>query len=472
MTFKTRPTIQTVTAGILLIMVLAFDPPNSLAQIEILKNGLESITEKKVRDTVSFLASDEMAGRDTPSPELKKAAEYVAGRFQKAGLAPGHEGSFFQIESLATVELDNQSVRLKSGGKDIRHFGLLGAGDKAFQATGKLLEAKPEDLHLEYENSPVRYRPASIETPADELHVARMVARLKRKRASAVLIEVEPDCRLIDTASKNSRPRIINPRGRYSLPTLLVPKLDPEAEYDIEIPAFRSGETDVRNVIGLVRGSDPDLSKEAIIISAHLDHIGRRNELDDPVFNGADDNATGVTGVIALAEAYAALPEPPRRTMIFMTFWGEEKGLLGSRNYVNDPSWPLEKTVANINLEMIGRPEAGARGKCWMTGWGHSDLGSLMAIGAKQVDVEIFEHPRYSSNMLYRASDNASFVDKGVIGHSFSAGSLHRDYHQPGDEWQKLEIKHMTRVIKGLFAGSYQIANGKFTPQKTQRRRE
>ena len=97
---------------------------------------------------------------------------------------------------------------------------------------------------------------------------------------------------------------------------------------------------------------------------------------------------------------------------------------------------------------------------------GKSDLSELMSVGAKKVGVLIFQHPTFSGDMLYRASDNAPFVDKGVIAHSFSAGSLHEDYHKPGDEWQKLELKHMTKVIQGLFAGSLPFANGEFTPKK------
>jgi Zn-dependent M28 family amino/carboxypeptidase len=172
---------------------------------------------------------------------------------------------------------------------------------------------------------------------------------------------------------------------------------------------------------------------------------------------------------LALADAYAALNPRPARTMIFVAFWGEESGLLGSRELVKRPVWPIDKTLAMINLEMLGRPEPGASGKTWVTGWEQSDLGSLMAVGAERVGVDIFEHPRYSA-MLYRASDNWPFAEAGVIAHSFSAGSLHSDYHQPGDSWEKLETRHMTEVIRGLFAGSLPLAQGKLTPRKSANR--
>ena len=247
---------------------------------------------------------------------------------------------------------------------------------------------------------------------------------------------------------------------------MLVPQKTEFGKVKITVPKNNYGKEKVRNVIGVLKGSHPELSKEAIIFSAHLDHIGQSSGNGDTIFNGADDDATGVTAVLSLADAYASLSKKPKRTIIFMTFWGEEKGLLGSKYYANNPIWPLEKTVANINIEMIGRPEGGAQEKCWMTGWNQSDLGELIKKEAAKIGVEVFEHPKFSA-MLYGASDNASFVQKGVVAHSFSAGSLHDDYHQVGDHWQKLELKHMTKVIQGLFIGSLAIASGEQTPKKS-----
>ena len=223
-------------------------------------------------------------------------------------------------------------------------------------------------------------------------------------------------------------------------------------------------------MIGVLRGSDPELAKQAIIFTAHLDHIGIANTTGDTINNGADDDASGVTAVLTLADAYTALPTKPKRSVIFMTFWGEEKGLLGSRHYTNDPTWPLTDTIANLNLEMLGRPEPGAHGKVWMTGWDQSDLGTLLKQGAQQAGVLVFEHPKFSG-FLYRQSDNWSFVEKGVVAHSFSAGSLHSDYHKPTDEWERLRLDHMTKVIQGLFVGSLPLANGEVTPKKSANRR-
>ena len=236
--------------------------------------------------------------------------------------------------------------------------------------------------------------------------------------------------------------------------------------YTLELPARLHSKTTVRNVCGVLRGSDDKLAKEAVLFTAHLDHIGVRTSGLDRINNGADDDASGVTAVLAIADAYAKLGKKRLvRSTIFATFWGEEKGRLGSRHMADNPPWPLDKIVANVNIEMIGRPGKNLKDASWVTGWNKSDLGPLMAKGAKRVGIKVYEHKQLSA-MLYRRSDNYSFVRKGVIAHSFSASSLHKDYHQPGDEWEKIETENMTRVIKGLFAGSLPIVMGLLTPSK------
>ncbi len=430
-------------------------------------SGMSEINEKDVRATISFLASDEMAGRDTPSPELTIASAYVAARFRGAGLIGGVDGSFYQTHRVATVAMPNSDIEFKIDGVSAEHFGVLAALDEDFSFIGSVTEVEiGDDSSAVTFDGAVLVDGGEVSSPREQFFFRRQLRSLKQQGATCILIKVNADSPMVAAAIKATRPRLVNPRQRASLPTLLVSDFDTSKLVSITIPKRRNGDAEVRNVIGVLPGSDEILEKEAVVFSAHLDHVGSQAGLEDPVFNGADDDATGVTGVIKLADAFAALKTPPKRTMIFMTFWGEEKGLLGSRHYVNNPTWPLDKIVANINIEMIGRPEAGAAEKCWMTGWDQSDLGALMAEASDTAGVRIFEHPKFSQ-MLYRASDNYSFVEKGVVAHSFSAGSLHDDYHQPGDEWEKLELRHMTRVIQGLFVGSLPIANGEVTPKSS-----
>lgn len=432
-----------------------------------LKPSLDAIDERVVTSTVTFLSTDEMLGRDTPSPELTIASAYVAARFRGAGLKGlGEDGSYFQNNEIATVVIPQAGMVIEQDGTAVANFGMLSADAELYSYSGEItLVTKDSPSDAKY-TGPVCIIVDEFEGRRDQSNFMRSLARLRQNGATAILVQVDPEHRLVSQASATSRPKMARTRGGASGHVVLIGKTDVEGKFELKLPKQTSGKATVRNVIGMIPGSDPKFAKEAIIISAHLDHIGQRGSIGDTICNGADDNATGVTGVLSLADAYSAMPTAPKRTVIFMTFWGEEKGLLGSRYYCANPIWPLEKTVANINIEMIGRPEPGASGKCWSTGWEESDLSELMSVGAKKVDVLIFQHPTFSGGMLYRASDNAPFVDKGVIAHSFSAGSLHEDYHQPGDEWQKLELRHMTKVIQGLFAGSLPIANGEVTPKK------
>lgn len=439
-----------------------------------LQAALAEITEKDVRAAIAFLASDELEGRDTPSRGLTVASSYIAARFQGAGLEGGaKDGSFYQVHEIATTQVPADGITATLDGKPIANYGLLYAGAEAVEFTGMIDFVSHEDegwRQRKFEGA-VHFIPQPYTGPRDLGDLIRQLSTLRRNGATAVLLQVEEDNPLIGEARRALEPRMVNPRmgSGVSLTTLLVPKMRLEGDVALSLPPQTSGKAEVRNVIGVLKGSNPELSKEAIIFSAHLDHVGRDSRLSDPIFNGADDDASGCTAVCEIADAYGALSEAPKRTVIFMTFWGEERGLLGSRHYAANPEWPLDKTVANINIEMVGRPEPGAHEKAWMTGWFQSDLGELMNDGAQRIDVRIFEHPEFSK-MLYRASDNASFVDKGVIAHSFSAGSLHKDYHQPTDEWDRLNLRHMTKVIQGLFMGSLPIANGEATPKKAEKK--
>jgi len=445
---------------------IVFSGSAAIAQKEVPAESIKVINESIVTSTVSFLASDEMRGRDTPSPELTIASSYVASRFLGAGLKGlGDEGSYYQNNEINITKVSAGTVKVKRKGKAVATYGVLSAGDEALDYRGQVKMLTAGNANDEKFDGPVCIVAEKFESRRDQSNLLRRLARLRENGATAILVQVDPDHRLVGMATSSGAPRMQTGRESNSGHVVLIEKGTVEGDYEISLPRQMKSTTIVRNVIGMIPGSDPELAKEAIIISAHLDHVGIKGNVGDVICNGADDNASGVTAVLSLADAFAAMPEGPKRTVIFMTFWGEEKGLLGSKYYVNNPIWPLEKTVANVNIEMIGRPEAGASGKCWSTGWDESNMSELMSIGAKEVGVLIFQHPQFSGDMLYRSSDNYPFAQKGVIAHSFSAGSLHEDYHMPGDESQKLDFRHMTKVIQGLFAGTLPMANGEVTPK-------
>lgn len=436
---------------------------------------IATIEQGDVLATVAFLASDEMAGRNTPSPELDIAAAYVAARFQGAGLEGlGTDGSFYQPKELKQFVGPKGAATVTAGGERLKTLGVLFSPDEAKSLTAATVEgAKPDECEgrIVLVND-LDLPPQTLSNPAFAFVAwSRRLKAYADKKAAAVLVRVTPDSALPEFLSEQQgKPLNVPAPLVLDCPVIVIPA-DSKIEGDvtIEISAREESIAVVRNVIGVLRGSDPELSKEAVIVTAHLDHIGRLtgDRGGDTINNGADDNATGVTAVVTLAEAFAKLKTRPKRSIIFMTFWGEEKGLLGSKHYCDSPCWPLEKTVANINIEMIGRPEENAEKKMWGTGWTHSTLCDQVSAGAKRAGIDVF-HREDVSEMLYKRSDNFSFVQKGVIAHSFSAGSLHSDYHQPSDEVARLNLPHMTEIIKGLFAGTLPIADGELTPTKSE----
>lgn len=440
--------------------------------------AIDSVTKTKIQGTVSFLASDEMKGRMTPSPELAIASRYVATRLQAAGLVPlGKDDSFFQIHTWPQITLP-ATAKLSINGKAVKVLGVLAAGKNDVTLAGTLQSDTAAAKNPVPANSDeavcvvldgLPLPPIGQVSPAMlQSFLVRRLNPLKRTNAGLVIVKCDSDSRLPELARTLQGVALPSMEGRtVEFPVLLVSSDDvpKDATVKVEAPSVTDSPASVRNVFGMVKGSDPELSKTAIIVTAHLDHIGTRQFGPDRINNGADDNATGVAAVLALAEAVSAMPQPPKRSIIFGTFWGEESGLMGSKAYAKAPLWPLDQTIANVNFEMLGRPKVDAKGKVWMTGWRHSDLGEIMNRGSQKAGVEIFNRTDVGE-MLYTRSDNYSFVQKGVVAHSFSAGSLHSDYHQPTDEWEKLDFDHMTKVSQGLLAGLLYLADQTETPQK------
>jgi hypothetical protein len=211
------------------------------------------------------------------------------------------------------------------------------------------------------------------------------------------------------------------------------------------------------NVVGVMPGSDPAVRDEFILVDAHLDHLGIGRPVNgDSIYNGADDDASGVTAVLGIARLLAAGP-PPRRTIIFAAMTGEEMGLLGTRWYIAHPARPLDQTVGNLEIEMIGRPDslAGGPGRAWLTGYERSTMGDSLAAEG----IPIVADPRPDQHFFER-SDNIAFARMGIPAHTLSSFNLHDDYHQPSDEVDKVDFDHMTAVIHAAADAVRILANG------------
>jgi hypothetical protein len=218
------------------------------------------------------------------------------------------------------------------------------------------------------------------------------------------------------------------------------------------------------NVVGRLAGRDAARAGEVILLSAHLDHIGNRPPRGavgggDTINNGADDDASGCVAVLELARALAA-GRRPRRTVVFAFFGGEEVGGIGSRHFAEKQVVPLDRIVANLQFEMIGRPDPAVPPlTLWLTGYERSNLGPTLARrGARLV-----QDPHPQQNFFFR-SDNIRFARLGVVAHTVSSYGVHKEYHTPADETRFVDYAHMTRAIRSMVEPIEWLANSKFKP--------
>lgn len=221
------------------------------------------------------------------------------------------------------------------------------------------------------------------------------------------------------------------------------------------IPAERRPPT--VNVVGVLRGTDPTLSNEYVLLGAHYDHLGIGAPLHgDSIYNGADDDASGVVTVLEIARIMASGVRP-RRSVIFMAMTGEERGLLGTNWFIRNPPVPFEQIVADLEFEMVGRPDslAGGRGKTWLTGFERSTMGETFA----RAGLPVVADPRPDQNFFVR-SDNIAFARRGIVAHTLSSFGLHREYHTPDDEVELVDFDHLAAVINVAAQAARLLADG------------
>ncbi len=209
-----------------------------------------------------------------------------------------------------------------------------------------------------------------------------------------------------------------------------------------------------QNVVGLLRGADPKLRDEVIVIGAHYDHVGIKN---GRIFNGADDNASGTAGLLEIAEAFSEMPIKPRRSILFVAFSAEELGLLGSKFYVENPVKPLDQTVVMINLDMISRNHAN---EVSVIGSNRSrELHEINIAANDEIGLDLV----YNGERYFSRSDQANFA-KHKIPVIFYNTDAHRDYHRPTDTAEKIDAEKLARVARLAFLVAWEISNSNTRP--------
>ena len=480
-----------------ILLLLAFSAATLLAQ-----TVAPAITAEELRTHVKYLASDELEGRGSGTEGNRKAAQYIAEEFRTYGLKPaGTNGSYFQeFEFVSSVKLGSHNkLALERSGKvvrsltldvDFRPFGFSANGKvnapAVFAGYGIVANELQYDDYagLDVKGKVVfalRYGPDGNDnhSPFYRFTSFRNKARYARGKGAAALIivDVEKDEPLklsfdqshassgIPCASMRATilEDVLTPLG-HSLSGIRDSIKASRRPVAFELPYVTvSLETEIEkimaktaNVLGYLEGIDPALKTEVVVIGAHFDHLGYGGEGSGSlvphlheIHNGADDNASGTAALLELAQQFAAAPSRAR-TVVFIAFSGEELGTLGSQQYVNNPFFPLERTVAMINMDMVGRLTDNA-----LTVYGTGTSPEWISILKK------YNTPSLSDTFAltfvpdgFGPSDHASFYGKDIPVLFFFTGT-HNDYHKPSDDWDEINYEGEERIVRYI----YNIAN-------------
>ena len=451
--------------NMILFLLLAAALPDAQQQA-----ALDRISAANMKGNLSFLASDALEGRDTPSKGLDIASEFIASRFRKAGLEPVSGDSYFQKAAYTVVTADTSDFDLTlDDGEHSLHvnkdFDLQNSSAidlKSIPLT-KITTETPGDL---------TGKAALLDTPSREKYAefGRMLHAVQQAHPVVILILPQGSGR----RAVSSRLVASDSLAKAS-PTVTV--RDKEAEkflseakaltISLHAKAATQKPAELHNVAGVLRGSDPALRDTHILVTAHYDHIGVLPPGEgDRINNGANDDGSGTVSVIEIADALAQMPIHPKRSILFMCFFGEEKGLFGSRYYAAHPLFPLKQTIAQINLEQLGRTddtEGPQVASATFTGFDFSNLPDIFKKAGKQTGIRVYKNEQ-SSDSFFSRSDNQSLADAGIPAHTLAVAFEFPDYHKAGDEWQKIDYENMAKVDRMVTLGLLDIANSAEVP--------
>ena len=444
-----------------------------------------TITANDLRRHLAVVAADSMLGRDTPSPGLLRTARYAEETFRSLGLEPGLAEGFLQFYPVRTIRLGDasrQSLVIRGpGGVHALTFGSEWFASPSARQTqvdaGLITVGDPRDpaslaghfalTRVGYPDLRLLYGKRLQGILAERGAVGSLVALDVRQESFEGIRRRAEDEQAWGTTSEQAW--LPTAYVAYSaLPRELAGVLSrgeavPEgwsAELRTE-PIVRGAQAP--NVVAVLPGSDPVLRKEYVLFSAHMDHEGVGRPIDgDSIYNGADDNASGTVTVMEVAGAFASLRKAPRRSLVFLLVSGEEKGMLGSKWFVEHPAVPIDRIVADINLDMLGRnwvDTIAAIGKQ------ESSLGPLaerIAAERPELGMTVVDD-QWPGESFYTRSDHYMFARKGVPILFFFNGT-HADYHRPSDEADRIDYEKMARIGRLAFFLGLDVANADERP--------
>ena len=469
--------------------------------------GAAAITTEDVRRRIGIIAADSMLGRATPSPQLDQVAAYVAAEFRRFGLKPGGDsGTYLQRYPLEVQRFDPDSASIRitgplpgtwRTGQDVLLVdGQPPAGDSAGPAV--VITGSPQG-GVTLDSTAVTGRVVFLAYGPSVNAVAVKVLPL---RPLALLLVADfPDSIWDKLPGHAASVRVRNPseEGASAIPAVFAVRARtaralftragvspnslrvwgdrpvaahpvPDVRIQLAVHQHLLERTSAPNVVAILEGEDPVLKKEYVLFTAHMDHIGTPGAGEgctarggDSICNGADDDGSGTVAVVELAQAFATARERPKRSLVFMTVSGEERGLWGSAYFADHPTVPLASVVADLNSDMVGR---NAKDTLAVIGREHSNLGGVVDSIARM-------HPElnikpvgdlWPQEGLYYRSDHYNFAKKGVPILFFTTG-LHPDYHQVSDSPDKIDVEKEVRFARLVFYLGLAVANATGRPQ-------
>ena len=424
-----------------LLILIAYILPSTFATAQ--------VTDlKDVDRIISTLASDDMRGRADFTPDITRAAEFIAEEFRQAGVAPFGTDNYFQTFEVTKVSTEKENISINGKPLSPEKFIVLNNSSHLSwdqDSAMEILEIKAGEDFSERFREIVQHNPNHNIVWVDP-SFAPMLARFKKIFSKENIVQKESRA-----TNRSSKVFIVKNKNTRSFK---IEASTAQADYPL------------CNVAAIIPGKSK--ADEFVIFSAHYDHIGILDPIGkDSIANGADDNASGTTAIIALAKHFQA-ENINERTLIFVAFTAEEIGMFGSKYFSNHIE--ADRVVAMINLEMIGKESKFGPNALYVTGYHHSNLAELMQENLKGTVFTFHPDPYPTQNLFYR-SDNAVLAALGVPAHTFSTSQIDKDpyYHSVKDELSTLNIKNIKSSIEAVAKGVVKIVTGEQTPTRVEK---
>lgn len=462
----------------LVISVAAFSQKKNAGPASATSAINQTVTLRETEAHLRFLASDRLRGRDTGSPELEIAADYIAAEFQRWGVkpVPGAQGYFQPVPlertayatvvdvTIGDVTLKNkEDVVLLAGGS------AQWTGDFVFSGFATAEELKNANVAgkvvLAYLGAPgmsdVMDMFAESEEKANRIAALKGVALIEIVNAPGVpwpaLVNFFTRSK-VGFAKEKDMPRMWMKNTEAAAVKSLIETKNAKGKLTIEQPAGKP--LPGKNVLGWIEGTDPKLKNEFVALTAHYDHVGiGRKVNNDSIYNGTRDNAIGTAAVLQAARYFAIYPQ--KRSVLVMTVTAEEKGLLGSRWYADHPVLPLEKIVFNLNCDQAGYNDTT---RITLVDFNRTTADEILKSSVAAYGLKLEGDPVPEQN-LFERSDNFNFAAKGVpavmftLGLTSFDGEVNKFYHQPTDEVNSISLTYTNRYIRSYIFSAYQLLN-------------